>query len=482
MSSQNTGRALAPSGLAVLLIVYVPVNFTFGSVNVLIRDIGRDLGASPAVEQLVLSAYTASFAASLVVAGRLGDRFGRRRMLVAGGVGVALLSIASAFATTAAALIALRVLLGLAAGLLTPQVLSIIRAAADGPLQRTGMMLFAAMSGASTVLGQVAAGAVSAVVPDELGWRLVQVATGAIALAGIAAVRAVPASRSAERLTMDLPGAATAGAAVLLLIVPLTIGGGDARTVAALAAGVVALLAFWAMQRRSERRGEQPVVPPSVLRVRVVRRGLVMTLLFFATYGAFLYELAALAQARFGLGALGAALLVLGFGLAFVATSVLLPALLPAAGPRAMAAAALAQAAAFLAIALLSFAGRDDIWTLQAVLIPLGAAQAMMFGPLLGTVLSRAPGWAAGAASGLFTTMQQVGLSVGVAVLGGVFWAVAGEGGEGLDGALGVVFVVHAVCALVFAALARTLGAGEGLTSPSGPRRAARASDRRPVG
>ncbi|WP_119696617.1 MFS transporter [Microbacterium halotolerans] len=453
-------RPLTRSGLAVLLVAFVPVNFTFGSVNVLADDIGRDLGTGSAGEQLVLSAYTAAFAASLVIAGRLGDRCGRRRMLIVGGLGVAVLSIAAAFVTSLVALVALRVLLGVAAGLLTPQVLSTIQTTAEGPTRRTGLMLFAAMSGVSTVLGQVVAGGIAAAAPADLGWRIVQVVTGAIALVGVVGLRAVPESRSPEPLAMDVRGAVTIGASLLLVIVPLTIGPGEgwpAWSIVAIFVGMTALLAFWQLQRRSERQGVTPVVPPSVLRIRVVRRGLVMTLLFFATYGAFLYELSALAQARFGMGALGASLLVLGFGAAFVATSVILPVLLPTAGSRTMMFAALGQAATFAGVGILAFSGRDDLWSLQFVLIPLGVAQAMMFGPLLHTVLSRAPHWAAGAASGLFTTMQQVGLSVGVALLGGAFWQIAGDDSAAIDTALGAVFAVHALCALAFAALARTL-------------------------
>lgn len=461
MTSQIApARSLTRSGLAVLLVAFGPVNFTFGSVNVLADDIGRDLGAGSAGEQLVLSAYTASFAASLVIAGRLGDRYGRRRMLVVGGLGVAALSIAAAFVTSLVALVVLRVLLGVAAGLLTPQVLSTIQTTAEGPTRRTGLMLFAAMSGVSTVLGQVVAGGIAAAAPADLGWRIVQVVTGAIALVGVAGLRAVPESRSPEPLAMDVRGAVTIGASLLLVIVPLTIGPGEGWpvwSIVAIVVGVAALLVFWQLQRRSERQSVTPVVPPSVLRIRVVRRGLVMTLLFFATYGAFLYELSALAQARFGMGALGASLLVLGFGAAFVATSVLLPVLLPAAGSRTMMFAALGQAATLAGVGILSFAGRDDLWSLQLVLVPLGVAQAMMFGPLLHTVLSRAPHRAAGAASGLFTTVQQVGLSLGVALLGGAFWQIAGDDSAAMDTALGTVFAVHTLCALAFAALARTL-------------------------
>ena len=451
-------RSLTARGLAILLIAYIPVNYAFGSVNVLAVDIGRDLGVGSAGQQLVLSAYTATFAAALVIAGRLGDRFGRRRLIAVGSGSIALLSIASALSPNLATLVILRILLGAAAGLLTPQILATIHATAEGTRRTTGVMMFAAMSGGSTVLGQLMAGGLASVVPGHIAWRLVQIAGGLIALVGLAGIRAVPASRAAARPAMDPAGAATLAAALLAIVVSLTLGPGSgwpAWSIVALAGGVVALAAFWRLQLRLERRGLIPLVPPAVLRIPIVRRGLIMTLLFFTTYGAMLYELSALAVERFGMGAVGASLLVLGFGAVFVAMSMVMPRILPNAGAGTMSLAALAQVAALTAIAVLTLTGHDGFWALQFALVPMGAAQALMFGPLIGAVLGRTPHWASGSASGLVTTMQQVGLSLGVAVLGGLFHTV--ERGAGLDGALAVVFGIHAACGIVFAALARGL-------------------------
>lgn len=451
-------RTLTARGLAILLAAYIPVNYAFGSINVIAIDIGRDLNAGSAGQQLVLSAYTATFAAALVIAGRLGDRFGRRRMIAIGSGATTLLSVASAFSPNLAVLVAFRILLGIAAGLLTPQILATIHATAEGARRTTGVMLFAAMSGGSTVIGQLFAGGIALVAPEHVAWRIVQIAGGLIAVVGLIGIRAVPESRAAERPSMDPAGAATLAAALLAIVVSLTLGPGSgwpAWSIVALVGGLVALAAFWRLQLRLEGRGLMPLTPPAVLRIPVVRRGMIAALLFFMTYGAMLYELSALARARFGMGSAGASLVVLGFGAVFIAASVMLPRILPNAGPGTMSIAALAQASTLVAVAVLALTGHDDFWALQFALLPMGVAQAMMFGPLIGAVLGRTPRWAAGSASGLITTMQQVGLSLGVAVLGGLFHAV--EGGAGLDTALAVVFGIHAACGILFAALARGL-------------------------
>ncbi|UVY85206.1 MFS transporter [Brachybacterium sp. NBEC-018] len=472
-----TGPAVGPDpaagtltrgGLAVLLLAYAPVNIVFGSANVLADPIGRDLGADASGQQLVLAAYTTAFAASLVIAGRLGDRWGRRRLLLVGSLSMVLMSVLTAFAPTLHAAVVLRVLLGVAAGLLTPQVLSTIRAAAPEPLRTTGLMLFAAVAGVSTVVGQLMAGLVASALPEHLGWRAVQLLIGLIALIGAAGLPRVPRTRSSAPLALDAGGAALLGATLLLLVIPLTLGrsaGWPLWTLLSLAAGVLALALFWMLQRRSERAGRLGVVPPSALALPVVHRGLLMALLFFVTYGAFLYEVTSFAQLRTDGGTLGPALLVLGFGIAFVTASALLPRLLPGAGPRTMTRAAVAQALALLALAALVLTGHSSPMALQWGLVPLGAAQALMFGPLLSTVLSQAPQWAAGIASGLFATAQQLGLTLGVAVLGGLFWSLAGADGGAADHALVVVLAVHALCALVFAALARSLRQSTGTSS-----------------
>ncbi|MGP9845924.1 MFS transporter [Brachybacterium sp. 107] len=452
--------SLTAWGLGVLLVAYAPVNFTFGSVNVLADAIGRDLSADAAGQQLVLAAYTTAFAATLVIAGRLGDRWGRRRLLLIGGLGVGVISVATAFVPDLTSTVALRVLLGVTAGLLTPQVLATIQSASSGTARTRGLMLFVAVSGASTVVGQIVAGTVAHALPEHLGWRAVQILTGLIALTAVAGLRTVPRTRSSAPLSLDAIGASVLGASLLLIVVPLTIGrslGWPSWTVVSLLVGVALLAAFWALQRRSERRGTIPVVPPSVLRLTPVRRGLLMTLLFFMTYGAFLYELSAFAQHRYAMGPLGPALLVLGFGIAFIAASLALPRLIPAAGELTMASAGLAQAVILAAIAVLISTGHHDIASLQWALIPLGVAQALMFGPVLKTVLSRAPQWAAGVSSGLFATVQQLGLTLGVALLGGLFWTLAGPEQEHLEHALVTVFWIHVGCALLFVALAHSL-------------------------
>ncbi|MFE7505634.1 MFS transporter [Promicromonospora sp. NPDC057488] len=466
--------ALTAGGLAVLLLAFLPVNFTFGAVNLLVPAIVADLGAGPSGGALVLSAYTTTFAAGLVVSGRLGDRYGRRRLLRTGLIAFGALAVLTGLAQDVVSLVALRAALGLAAGLFTPQVLTSIQATAPDRLRTRGIILFTAAGAIASIAGQVVAGATTVVLPGHLAWRAVQVITGLIALLALPGLRAVPESRSPAPLGLDLRGAALLGGGLVALVVPLTLGptaGWPAWSLVLLAVAAVTLTAFGLAQRATERRGGLPVAPPSVLRVPVVRIGLTMTLLFFVSYGAFLYEVSEYSQTAWGADGWDVAMLTLGFGGGFFIAALLLPGVLRRVGPRIMVYAASVQGAALLAIALVI--GLDDGGSaplaLQPLLVGLGAAQAFMYGPALQTVLSRTPVWAAGVAGGLLTTLQQLGIGLGVALLGGLFHAVAGLAGgaaggtaaadatgtgSGLTVGLVAALTVQAGCAVVFALLA----------------------------
>ena len=466
-AAASPSGTLSPLALTVLLVAFVPVNYTFGAVNIALPSIGTDLSASAGMLGLVLAVYTTTFAATLVVGGRLGDRFGRRRALAAGLVGFVVLSVASALVTSAVQLVVVRGALGVASGVLAPQVLATIQETTRGPGRARAVALFVAVSGGATVVGQVLGGVVLAAASPHAGWRLVQVAGAAVALVGLAGLRAVPATRSTVR-SLDLPGAALLAPALLALVVPLTVGsthGWPAWSLVLLAAAVALVAAFVLRERHTERAGLVALVPPSVVREPTVALGLTMVLLFFVGYGAFSYEVASYTQHALGLSAFGSAMTVLLFAATFITTSLLVPRVARRLGPSTMPLASLVQVVTLVALAALVATVGFRQPVVQPLLAVLGVSQAVMYGPVLAAVLARTPTWAAGAVSGLFTTVQQLGLSFGVALLGGLYVAVsahattgAGAGGAGTSGAVHGLGVGFAVALAVQAATAAVFG------------------------
>lgn len=456
------GAPLTMWGLIVLLASFLPVNMTFGAMNLLAPAIGTDLHASPAEQQLVLSGYTATFTASLVIAGRLGDRFGRRRVLATGLAGFAVVCAASTIAPSTGVLILLRCLLGVSAGLVMPQILATIHATASPRLRTFGVAGFAVIGALSTIVGQLTAGAAGAVLDTHVAWRVAQIVIAGVALGTLALLGSVPPSRSEAPLDLDVTGGITIGAGLLLVIFPLTLGpalGWPVWSIAALGAGLGCGALFWRLQHRAEGQGRLPSIPPSLMRSHAMSRGAVMVLVFSISYGAFLFTFSGFAQHDLGLSAPGAALLVLPFGLSFLLTSIAVPRITGIVGSPTMTLAGLAQAGVLVAIAVTIATGNADPWTLQPLLVLLGVAQAVMYGPLVGAVVAGTPTWAAGLAGGVVAAAMQLGLTLGVALLGGLGTT---------NGATGVSIVVgiQALLAISFASLAPSVARASGEQRP----------------
>ncbi|KGM30594.1 MFS transporter, partial [Inquilinus limosus] len=244
-------------GLAVMLAGPFMTVMDVMIVNVAIPSIRLGLGASYAEAELVVAGYSLAYAVALITGGRLGDLQGRRRMFVAGLIGFALTSALCGVATTAQTLLLARLLQGVAAALLFPQVFSLIRVTFPDP--QDCARAFAALGvvlGLAAVAGQVLGGILVAADLWGLGWRpifLLNIPIGL--LAAIAAPRLIPADQVAPGQRLDLAGVALSALGLGLLLYPLIEGreaGWPAWSLAMLAAAVPVLAAFaWHQHGRS---------------------------------------------------------------------------------------------------------------------------------------------------------------------------------------------------------------------------------------
>jgi MFS family permease len=458
----SSGTGLTGTGLLIVLVGVLLPMVDFFIVNVALPTIGRDLHASAPLLELVVSAYASAYALLLVVGGRLGDTFGRRRLFLAGMAAFTLTSLACGLAPTAPLLVAARALQGASAALMVPQVLSTIQAATQGQRRARALARYGATGGLAAVVGQLLGGLLVSANLDGTGWRPIFLVNVPIGVAGLlAARRHVPESRSASAARIDHHGTALLGVTVLSLLIPLTEGPSlrwPAWTIALLAVSPLALAAFVAVELRIERRGQVPLVPLSLLRHRSMRSGLSLALPFFAGFGAFMFSYALLVQQG-----LHDSALVAGAGLAPMAAAFLLASLstsrlLRRFGARVLAAGALAQGAGLVILGLTVLVAWPHVPVLLLApgMVVAGLGQGLVMSPLFGVVLSEVPPASAGAASGVLTTTQQVALALGVATLGSLFITLAGDGVGMRDGFL-VVVAVQVVIAAGLAAGARTL-------------------------
>ncbi|MGO4760046.1 MFS transporter, partial [Streptomyces sp. 2MCAF27] len=183
------------------------------------------LNAGPALLELVVAGYGVAYAVLLVLGGRLGDTFGRRRLFLAGMAAFALTSLACGLAPNAWSLVAGRVAQGASAALLLPQVLATIHATTSGPRRARAVSLYGATAGLAMVAGQILGGVLVAADLAGTGWRAVFLVNVPVALAGLAlAARAIPETRSDRPAPVDVPGTALLALALIALLLPLTEG------------------------------------------------------------------------------------------------------------------------------------------------------------------------------------------------------------------------------------------------------------------
>ncbi|MFE0100091.1 MFS transporter [Streptomyces sp. NPDC059009] len=454
--------ALRPLGLLTILLGAALSSIDFFIVNVALPSIESDLHASAATLEMVVAGYAVAYAVLLVLGGRLGDAFGRRRLFLWGVAAFGLTSLACGLAPGAWWLVAARVAQGAAAALMLPQVLATIHATTRGERRAKAVARYGAVGGLAGLLGQVLGGALVAADLGGTGWRaafLVNVPIAAVAL--VVGARTVPDSRAGQPARGDATGTVLFAAALLALLLPLTEGraaGWPLWSVLLLAAAPLLAVAFGAVERRAERTGGSPLLPPSLLREPGVRQGLALGLPIFIGFSGFMFEFAILLQQGLRYGALEAGLTVIPMGLTQAPASMLVPRLVRRWGPRVMGAAAVVHGAGLVVL------GLTVLWTPWDGLGPLafapglllcGLGQGVQLALYYRIVLAAVPAARAGAGSGLAATVQQSCLAVGVATLGSVFLALVPH--LGMRHALPVALGVQLACLLALVGLSLRL-------------------------
>lgn len=457
--------ALGPLGLFTLLLGAALPLIDFFIVNVALPTIDHDLAAGPALLELVIAGYGLSYAVLLVLGGRLGDMFGRRRLFLAGMAAFGLTSLACGLAPDAWTLVGARVAQGAAAALMLPQVLATIQSATAGPRRARAMSLYGATAGLSMVAGQILGGVLVAADIAGSGWRAVFLVNVPVVLIGLVlAARSVPDTRSAHPAPVDVPGTLLLTVALLTLLAPLTEGraaGWPLWTWAALAVFPLAAVAFYLVERHADRQGRTPLVPPSLFGLLSLRRGLALVLPFSIGFGGFMFVIAVALQQGLGMGAIASGLALVPMAVAFFGASLAGPRLVVRYGTRIVTAGSVLQAVGIAVLILTVRRDWPDLGFLE--LMPgvalAGFGQGLQLPVIFRLVLSEIPAERAGVGSGVMVTTQQSALALGVATLGSLFLSLAGSGGmrQALTVTLLVQLAMIALTALMSLRLPRTV-------------------------
>ncbi|MGW1719133.1 MFS transporter [Streptomyces sp. NPDC002156] len=280
-----TGRAGHRGVLFAMCLALVLVVASVSALNLALPDLAIDLSASNSDLTWIADAYTVALAALVLPLGAIGDRLGRRNVLVAGTFVFGAASLAASFADSTSTLIAWRAVMGLGAAMIMPGTLSTITAAFP-PEQRTkGVATWSGFAAAGAIIGMLAAGALL----EQFSWRSIFVTSAAVALAAaLAAVLLAPNTKDAHPHRPDVAGAVTTALGIGTLVFGIIEGNEKGWTepvvIGAFAVTVLSFAAYAYLGLRTE----HPLLDPALFGIRGFRAGAVTVLVqFMAVFGFF---------------------------------------------------------------------------------------------------------------------------------------------------------------------------------------------------
>ncbi|MFH9861343.1 MFS transporter [Streptomyces sp. NPDC017202] len=432
--SASGQSATAPSrpnrpalALTVIVTCYLMVAIDSTIVNIALPDIQKALGFSPVGLSWVINAYLLAFGGLLLLGGRMGDMFGRRRVLVVGTVIFTVASLLGGVADAPWLLVTARALQGVGAAMAAPGTLALIASNfEEGAPRNRALSIYSATAATGTSLGLILGG----VLTSLASWRWIQfvnVPIGlAVAVLAPMCIRETPSHSGRFDFAGTITGTAGVTALVYGLIRVPSEGWGNAVSLTCFAAAVVLLVSFLV----AERRAAQPIVPFQLFSDRTRTAAYTNMLMFTATILSLFYFLSQFIQnvLEFSPIQAGLAFLPMTLGMFVVARAV--PKMLPRHGAkRFMVAGALLMTVTAIWLSTISVSDSYLTGVLGPMLLfGIGAGCCLM--PTNVTVLSGVPQQLAGAASGVLQTMMQLGGALGLAILVTVYGTSADDAAE----------------------------------------------------
>jgi EmrB/QacA subfamily drug resistance transporter len=460
------------AALAVLLVGAFLAPLDFFIVNVAMPSITTGLNASAADVQLVISGYAVVYAVLLITGGRLGDIFGRKSIFLIGLAGFALASALCGLAWSPTALILGRLLQALAAAAMAPQALASVHALFPAHERGRALSIYGVTLGLSSIAGQLLGGALVGANIGGLGWRLVFLINLPVAIVAFAA--AIPLlreTRGAHRPRLDLGGVVLSAAALSAFVVPLIEGrerGWPWWSILLLLTTPLFAEAFRRYEIGLAKAGGEPLVAIEAFASPGLLRGLGAILTLYAM-AAFFLTFSIYLQTGLGQTALDAGLAILPLSIGFLAGSIASPTI-----GRWMGAAAPSTGFALSSTGLIALAGvvattpaglAPPFAPLSFTLLWTGLGMGMSIPTMVRVVVERVAPHRAGLVGGVVNSTLQVSAAMGVALLGGLFYAMLD--GRSDPGAIAQVFAVTALLIAGCHAAGALLAAGLGQRRPA---------------
>jgi EmrB/QacA subfamily drug resistance transporter len=413
--------------LAIVMVAEVMDMLDSTVTNVAGPSVRDSIGGGAGLLQWLASGYTLAFGVLLVVGGRLGDRWGRRRLFLLGAGGFALASLACALSPSPDLLVAARVAQGAFGALLIPQGLGILKAVFPAEEIGKAFSAFGPVIGLSAVGGPILAGTLIHVDLFGTGWRMIFLLNVPLGLAAVlGAIRWFPKDTPNPDVRIDLVAAALLTVASSLTIFALIQGPESdwpAWTFGCLAAGLLAFAGFVVRERRSP----HSLIESTLLRNRAYKSGMLFGLAFFAGVAGFMLVTSLFVQIHLHYGPLHAGLTLAPVAVGIVVASIAGFQLLAKLGRRLLLIGVCVNIVGLLSLAaVVTHYGRDTTsLTLVAPLFVVGLGMGGVFAPLFDVILAGVADSELGSASGSLSAMQQLAGALGVAAITTLFFQLA---------------------------------------------------------
>jgi EmrB/QacA subfamily drug resistance transporter len=459
MSSMAAARLTASAWtrwivLAVVLLADIIDLLDATITNIAAPSIAASLGGGPALVQWLGASYLLSMGALLVPGGRLGDKFGRRRLFLIGIVGFTLASIACGLALSPVQIIAARLIQGAFGALLIPQGFGILGAVFPQEDLGKAFSAFGPVMGLSAVGGPILAGALIHANVLGLGWRtafLINIVIGGVAL--LSAWMLLPSDHGDRTVHIDLRGAALLGASVLAALFSLIEGSASGWPPLTLAIGVVGV-ALFAVFWRQQQMTDEPLLQPSLFRNRGFTSGLVVGIAFFAALSGLMLVISLFVQYGLAYSPFETALTTAPVAVGISIAAVIASRFIAARGRTVIYIGMLLTIAGTLALlTTLSVLGVvAGPWPLALPLLIVGFGAGAAFGAIFTVALGDTDASEAGSASGSLSAVQQLAAAAGAAAVTTVYFQripFAGQTGAATASLIVVVATLMATLALV---------------------------------
>jgi EmrB/QacA subfamily drug resistance transporter len=403
--------------LAAMCIALTGVVASVTGLNVAQQALASDLGASQSQLLWIINGYTLALAALLLPVGAIGDRWGRKPILLSGLVALSLANLASAFAGDPTTLIALRVVAGVAAAMVMPVTLSVITTSFPREEQAKAIGTWAGFAGGGAIIGLF----VSAAIVDNFTWPWVFAMPIALAATSFALTAvAVPHSVEHAEGRFDVAGALLSALAVGGLVLAVhegpERGWTDLVTLAAICIGVATAIAFVVVELRSA----HPLLDVRIFALRGLAAGSVNLFIVFAVMFGLFLTLVQYLQAVLGYSALTAASGLLPMAAVMMPLSTTAPTIAERVGfRRTLVIGMLLMATGLTLLALLVDADGGYLTVLAPILV-LGAGVGLSMSPATAAITASLPEEKQGVASALNDTVREMGGAVGIALIGSV--------------------------------------------------------------